>query len=323
MTEDHTQTKEYKKAFRNYLKTKQPHTADQTAFRTQEKKYKSRFPNPPLSDLVDVWKVDPELKEKSDIGGRWVTADPISHLPISVKTSRSSARAWTLPNHPGKCSSCSRGFHLLNREKVTGLIILPGLISEEEQRALIRSSLVQQARSPNETNLDTHYVIPEDGIWSRCRAAPSSAIGSEAFIHPRASPISGSGFRSVTPTRRTLVNNEPASTTTLSSPSPLAPPTPSPSATLLPPLALLPKLRWANIGRSYHWDSKSYDFSKRLAPFPQDIKLTCKSAVQTVDWKDVWGQAEKTCKEVMNAKDWGEDGINWESWSDHYGQYTM
>jgi len=112
---------------------------------------------------------------------------------------------------------------------------------------------------------------------------------------------------------RPLINNPPASISDLpallSTPKP--PPIPASTAPPLPPSQLLYKLRWANIGRSYHWGTKSYDFSKQLGPFPEDIRAICRRAVQSVPWTKIWGDV--TCDQ-----DWGEEADTWRDWHDSY-----
>lgn len=74
-------------------------------------------------------------------------------------------------------------------------------------------------------------------------------------------------------------------------------------------------MRWANLGRSYHWGTKSYDFSKKLAPFPEDIRDVCKRAVKAIIWKDIWGDG---CG--ISDEEWGDEGVNWTSWKEDYGK---
>lgn len=168
-----------------------------------------------------------------------------------------------------------------------------------------------------------HYLIPDCGLWRHWLATRS--LEACRKVQPRAQPVSGSGFRSPsslppnTKSKRTLVDNVPGEQL-LPNAIPLTPPPPSPTTVPLTAAQLLPKLRWANIGRSYHWGSKSYDFTKTLAQFPQDVRDICQRAVKSVPWNEVWG-ASSTPAPDTPAEDWGSEGPDsWRSWSDTYGE---
>ncbi|KAG9020607.1 hypothetical protein FS837_008049, partial [Tulasnella sp. UAMH 9824] len=187
--------------------------------------------------------------------------------------------------------------------------------------------LENQARAPNETNLDTHYIIPEEGIWNAYVANRHiQELDSCPKITPRAQVQPGSGFRAsaefeppeppASSSNRTLIENAPGEVA-LTNPSsaPLPQPPPSSSLSAVTPYLLLPKLRWANIGRSYHWGSKAYDLSKELAPFPEDVKNVCTRVVKEVPWDDVW--TSEGSEEVPH-EDWGMEGPGWNSWPGTY-----
>jgi alkylated DNA repair protein alkB homolog 1 len=185
-----------------------------------------------------------------------------------------------------------------------GLVLLPAFVSHRQQRSLVQISLRDQARYPNETNLDTHYVLPEEGVWN-------------AHIHFRKD---GQGTIVLPRTRdpctlppdlgpRKLIDNTPATRTNFvaltsepkpsSSPSPMAQPT---SAS-----ALLGKLRWANIGWSYHWGSKQYDLTRGKGEVHEGFREVCKSAVRSVDWADVFGgQGQDGWDEADDLRTWNE-----------------
>jgi alkylated DNA repair protein alkB homolog 1 len=206
-----------------------------------------------------------------------------------------------------------------------GLVILPGFIRPEEQRTLIMACLRDHALFPNETNLDIHYNVPPLGIWSlwekhwHCQRTGMDPSIDDTIINPKATASSSSKNSESASSRatpgRSLTNNPPLSISNfpviLSTPQP--PPTPASTLPPLPASQLLYKLRWANIGRSYHWGTKSYDFSKQLGAFPEDIRVICRRAVQAVPWTRVWG-------DIAGDQDWGDEGENWRDWHDSYGK---
>lgn len=152
--------------------------------------------------------------------------------------------------------------------------------------------------------------------------------GSCPKIIPRAQVQLGSGFRASaqfeppepsTVSKRTLIENAPGEVALAKpSTSPLAQPPPSSSLSPVTPHQLLPKLRWANIGRSYHWGSKAYDLSKELAPFPEDVKDVCTKIVKEVPWDDVW-ISEGSEDHRIPDEEWGMEGPEWNSWPETYG----
>ena len=166
--------------------------------------------------------------------------------------------------------------------------------------------------------------MPPTGIWSSWekhqhdQRVRKDCASDDIIIDPKSTssplpenpnPTSAKGSPG-----RTLINNPPASIsylpTLLSTPKP--PPIPASMAPPMPASQLLYKLRWANIGRSYHWGTKSYDFSKQLGVFPEDIRAVCTRAVQAVPWAKVWG-------DVARDQDWGEEGETWSDWHESYG----
>lgn len=190
-------------------------------------------------------------------------------------------------------------------------MILPSFVSEDTQRSLIRWSLHEHARYPNETNLDTHYLIPPSGLWSTYLHSP------ETIIEPRAPPLATSPLSYASGPRH-LISNTPASPANFSllkgTPKPL--PSPSPHAEPLNAAELLPRLRWANIGWSYHWSTKQYDFTREVQPVGEPFRNVCIEVVRNILWYDVFGHPDA---ELLDG--WGDDGPEWEAWEETYGKY--
>lgn len=193
---------------------------------------------------------------------------------------------------------------------------------------MIRSCLERQARPPNETNLDVHYELPGCGLWQQYVQTRQLSVTTPCpKVLPHAKSSSGSGFRSSPPpaglvpeqrSKRALVENPPGDQL-VQNDAPLPSAAPSPSLLPLSPAQLLPKLRWANIGRSYHWGTKSYDFSKDLAPFPGDVRDVCQRAVRSVRWSAIWGDGLQN--QDIAVEEWGVEGPDsWRTWSETYGK---
>lgn len=188
------------------------------------------------------------------------------------------------------------------------MIIIPRAISEENQRQLIRASLEQYILI-NETNLHSHYLIPSSGIWELYRT------GNAQLIPPRASELgSNTSYEpNMRGPRRLIENRSGDVKESLKASNELKLPS-APSLAAKPKSAaeLLPRLRWANLGHSYHWGSKSYDFSKQHPPLPQEVREICRSLVSGVDWDDLWSKRTEEVRAGLNEEDWRD-------WSDNYG----
>ncbi|KAF8557347.1 hypothetical protein OG21DRAFT_1494924 [Imleria badia] len=268
-------TREFKKARRQHWKLTRNRVDVDTSwspFRAAEKKYKTRFPPPDLSAVLDLASL----------------RNATLYQPTQI--SANGPDVFILPDLPG-------------------LVLLPAFISPQDQRRLVIWSLRDHARHPNETNLDAHYVLPHNGLWNA--HLQSRTAGTEpSLIRTKSSLDSESLSRSSSSGPRQLISNDPASLDNFSSLQSLPKPPPEPSTTVSDrlPSDLVPKLRWANIGWSYHWGSKQYDFSKgkgEIDPFLRDL---CQRAVGTVLWEKVFDEDER--------KGWGGD--DWRTWKDSY-----
>ncbi|KIK95246.1 hypothetical protein PAXRUDRAFT_827205 [Paxillus rubicundulus Ve08.2h10] len=278
---------EYKKARRQHVKTtrNRAHDVDEnwTPFRTAEKKYKARFPPPDLSAVVDLSSLASGAGEAHQV--RCISTKEAAQSELS-----GTADIFTLPAVPG-------------------LVLLPSFVSPEDQRRLVRWSLRNHARHPNETNLDAHYVLPPEGIWnahlqSRAECTRGAIVRTKVSVDNEPLP------RISSPGPRQLISNDAASADNFHSMQtlPKIPPDPSTTVSDCLPSELIPKLRWANIGWSYHWGSKQYDFSKGKGDVDPRVRDLCKSAVGSVPWEEVYGHD--------HLEGWGGD--DWRMWQDTY-----
>ncbi|KAH9857657.1 hypothetical protein C2E23DRAFT_805233 [Lenzites betulinus] len=295
----------YKKARRKFLKSTRGRPdhidADWTPFRAAEKKYKARFPPPDLFDVLDQASAD--LKREEEVArGKWkgrADAVPCNEVPLRDGDGHA-RRAYTFPGTPG-------------------LVLLPAFVSPREQRRLVRWALCEQAKHPNETNLDTHYVLPRDGLWNQYAKIRAGEC-EEQDVLPRASLQDiliqeDLGSRGEPSGPRKLISNEPASPANyielLTTPKPAAPPAPTLRA--VSTTSLVPRLRWANIGWFYHWGTKQYDFTRGpgdIAPLVRDL---CKGVVESIPWDHLFGGTESD-----GVEDWGAEGPDWMYWKETY-----
>ncbi|KAI0086619.1 hypothetical protein BDY19DRAFT_1074506 [Irpex rosettiformis] len=289
-----TDSKEYKRAKRLHEKTTRGRNeqieGDWTPFRAAEKKYKAKFPPPDLSGVLDLALLDKTRTEEVECG-KWKGAvDAVEYRELDAVgvDAKGKGKAYMFP-------------------RVPGLALLPSFITPEEQRDLVRSSLKDHARHPNETNLDTHYRLPEEGLWNayvRSRRGPGVAD-----IQPRAAP--GASYESLNNGPRQLISNEPASKENFVkiASAPAVPAPPSQNARASSPETLIQKLRWANIGWYYHWGNKQYDFTREKIPVSEIYGSVCKRAVNAVPWDVLF--------DTRDEDGWGDKPL-WESWTESY-----
>ncbi|KAF9264828.1 hypothetical protein L218DRAFT_979507 [Marasmius fiardii PR-910] len=285
----------YKKARKLFFKSTKNRNnevdQDWTPFRAAEKRYKARFPPPDLSNVLDLALLDVERTAEITAGVWRGRLDAQEWREISLLNGEGAARkAYILPRIPG-------------------LVLLPSFISPEKQRELVQWALSEHSRPPNETNLDTHYILPPEGIWNvavEAKKDPSRGM----IIQPRHSILPNDQKLDAVHGPRVLINNTPASTKNLDTlshiPKPPAPPSQTVGSTKCSDL--LPKLRWANIGWFYHWGSKQYDFSKGKVAVHNKLRNVCQNVVRSVDWPKVFSG---------DSSDWGTEG-DWRTWNESY-----
>ncbi|KAL0946971.1 hypothetical protein HGRIS_013122 [Hohenbuehelia grisea] len=292
-------SKAYKKARRLYLKSTRNRDADidaeWTPFRAAEKRYKARFPPPDLRGVLDLALLDETRADEVKLGVWAGQPNAVDFKEIPLNTPGSS-KAYAIPDVPG-------------------LVILPGYLSHSEQRDLIRWSLADHAKLPNESNLDVHYVLPTNGLWNAYLDSLDDP-DKDLIVQPRAAfvPLSDTASAPLEPSGpRRLVNNDPANTDNFQTLQSTPKPATAPSSTVppLPVSKLLYKLRWANIGWYYHWGTKQYDFTKEKTEVHPRLHNICKSVVDCVNWDAVYEGSDL---------DWGEEREAWKTWHNSYGR---
>lgn len=120
------------------------------------------------------------------------------------------------------------------------------------------------------------------------------------------------------PGPRHPVSNTPASPATFSllKSTPKPPQVPSVHVQSLSAAELIPRLRWANIGWSYHWGTKLYDFTREVQPVGEPFRNVCIEVVRSISWNDVFESPD-----ADSLGGWGDDGPDWQAWDETYGQY--
>jgi len=174
--------------------------------------------------------------------------------------------------------------------------------------------LRDHARHPNETNLDTHYDLPVEGLWRAYESLATSSLDVQQLVLPKAP---SDNAISEPPGPRQLISNAaagPSNYQELSS-EPKPPAAPSTSASPTKIQDLIPKLRWANIGWHYHWGTKQYDFSRGKIPVDPVVSELCKEIVRSIPWEGVFTSQDGEA----TSSECGDGGSDWHEWEDSYG----
>ncbi|KAG8861275.1 hypothetical protein FRB91_009186 [Serendipita sp. 411] len=281
----HLDSAAYKKAQKLHKKSKKTQASENLpALREQEKTFKTNFPPPPLDDVIDLsW--DSELH-----GNAWKGSKDSTEL-ARIRCHNKETKAYGIRSLPG-------------------FVLLPGYLSPEAQRQLIRSTLTDHAKYPNENNLDTHYQVPQDGLWVTWEAYNQTRNVDDSE-EPIVSVKEVQEGTSKQGSMRELTENTPASVSNFAELQAMERVAPPPSTTVqpLPISKILKKLRWSNLGYFYHWGTKSYQFDRSLTPVPLDVVDICRACVATVDWRDVWKDGAD-----LESGEWEGYKPDWSDW---------
>ncbi|KAK9765061.1 hypothetical protein K7432_006905 [Basidiobolus ranarum] len=217
---------------------------NQTAFRTCERIYRTRLPPPDLSNAIDLINLENNTQENLDRLVKVELKHDLAQLsPFFGESKGEKAKVcYTLKDFPG-------------------VVLIPKAFSEDAQRNIIKSCLRDHSKHPNLSNLDTHYEVPDEGIWKLHEKVFKGELSPQdpSCIVPlkdKTNTEDGVGVYEDSPKETNLV--------------------------LLPPSQLIRRLRWITCGYQYDWLEKKYAVDKRF-PFPEDIKDIATSVAKAIE----------------------------------------
>ncbi|KAF9961925.1 hypothetical protein BGZ72_001032 [Mortierella alpina] len=294
-----------RQAERNREMTAAKRAETRTPFREAELQFLSRHPPPDYSRALDFRQPTEQL-----------LADPkIKQVPLKKQMGQFSELFGV---HPPSATVPLQEYAYLHEDH-PGLIYIPKAFTPSAQRTLIKACLKDYSQHPNKSNLDTHYIVPDSGIWhlhenvysgiqtledptvyvQRKAAADANAGGygsddddeddddnkdkEKANLKDKSasSPQPRKKSKPTQPSVRTLV---PITDETPAVPDniPKVDPEPSAQVPILPPAQLVRRMRWITLGYQYHWPSKTYHFDQN-APFPKELSILSKAVVEAVN----------------------------------------
>ncbi|KAF9972490.1 hypothetical protein BGZ73_004398 [Actinomortierella ambigua] len=143
-----------------------------TPFREAELAFLARLPPPDYSKALDFRLPQEELLQKNPkikvvpITKKLDEVSPLFGLRSdTTSTTPSGAAAATEEKKKDNEWDPSLSEYAYMHDDHPGLIYIPAGFTPSAQKELIRNCLAKYSRHPNKSNLDTHYIVPEEGIW--------------------------------------------------------------------------------------------------------------------------------------------------------------
>ncbi|CAO3647810.1 unnamed protein product [Mucor fragilis] len=240
---------------------------NQAPFRYAERNFKSRVPPPDFSQVVDFEK-------------RHEHGDMIVPVQLTDDLRR-------LSSVFGTCETPCRDAYVL--KNVPGLIVIPNAFTPAAQRSLVKQCLRVYPKPPNTSNLDTHYIVPDTGIWPLYEAQergtltpadPGYHVPKKVVVDHTSSTYSDDDEQEQEPPKMAPTACADDFQPVINDPKP--DPLPAPGVPLLSPSEMVRKMRWITLGYQYHWPTKTYHLDRRY-PFPADVADLTKAVVTAVE----------------------------------------
>ncbi|KAJ3298344.1 hypothetical protein HK104_010809 [Borealophlyctis nickersoniae] len=238
---------------------------NQTPFRILERSWKRKNLPPDLFKSL----LDPSNPEQNENNGDASGLIPIS-LPVDLQA---------LCSHFGQRESASpaKSTSAFLVASIPGLILIPNPFEAKAQRTVVRRCLREYTGRPNVTNLDTHFILPDGGVWrvyeesKRAEAEGDTMLLARNHNESQKPPAADEGYDE-TPAD--------ASTTTQVKIDPPTSPTPYISQPITAKEGTY-RLRWTSLGFQYNWSTKEYHLDRR-PPFPSLIANLSHAVVEAV-----------------------------------------
>ncbi|CAG8540555.1 3894_t:CDS:2 [Funneliformis caledonium] len=284
----------------------------QTPFRDAERNFKSRLPPPDFSNVIDFYNLDhcnDELKKK------------IIKIELKAELGENEERENLFGDYK---ELKEEEKNIIKGGRKTAYLIkdLPA------QKHIIKRCLKDFAKDPNKSNLDTHYLLPKEGLWNLHENIVNSELNenhSQDFIPLKASVIEpnndGSLYEEqeeqcIPCSKKRLTEQEKGEKTakqeTKDEEEKLEPP-PSSGVPILTASQLIKKIRWITLGYQYHWPTKTYHLDKRYS-FPKDIE-----SLTTFVIKSIYGVKFITSEKKENDEQYFINDYDYKKWKPEAG----
>ncbi|KAJ3109048.1 hypothetical protein HDU97_009166 [Phlyctochytrium planicorne] len=229
-----------------------PTLPNQTPFRVSERSFKRKV----IPD--ELWQTVVSLQ------------NPINLLPVQLPpiqhhwfadTSNSHVKAFTFKSHPG-------------------LIYIPNPFRDDAQKELIVKCVRDFSKRPNVTNLDTHYIMPQEGLWNIYEGEAKDILAgvkkSHSILERRLDPVDQYDvYEETEPSKKKQGLSE--GTVKIDPPT-----SPTPNLAPINVAEGMKRLRWSSVGLQYHWTTKEYHM-ERDAPIPPVIKDITTAIVKAIE----------------------------------------
>ncbi|CAI2174970.1 19639_t:CDS:2 [Funneliformis geosporum] len=243
----------------------------QTPFRDAERNFKSRLPPPDFSNVIDFYNLD---QCNDELKNRIIKIELKVELGENGESENLFGDYKELKEEEKDFIKGGRRTAYLFKD-LPGFIFIPNPFTPKAQKHIIKRCLRDFAKYPNKGNLDTHYLLPKEGLWNLHENIVNNDLNEnhpQYFIPLKASVIG--------PTNDSFLNEEQGEQcSSFSQPRPEPPP--SSGVPILTSSQLIKKIRWTTLGYQYHWPTKTYHLDKRLS-FPKDIELLTTFVIKSI-----------------------------------------
>ncbi|ORX55208.1 Yip1-domain-containing protein [Hesseltinella vesiculosa] len=245
---------------------------NQTPFRYEERYYKSRQPAPDFSMAIDPHQQPcPNQLTPVQLSHDLRQLCPWFGSAVDPHRSDTPGQAFVLNTFPG-------------------LVIIPNPFSPSAQRHLIQQCLSEYPKSPNVSNLHTHYRVPDTGLWPlfQQEAQGLRSMDDPSGFVPKKSLVTTADDTQTVPVpaqnSRTLAIPLKACDDKFDPRMKVAKPEPLPSKTVetMPTTQLIRHLRWITLGYHYHWPTRTYHLDRQF-PMPEVVARLSHAVVQSIE----------------------------------------
>ncbi|KAI9292685.1 hypothetical protein K502DRAFT_325680 [Neoconidiobolus thromboides FSU 785] len=229
--------------------------SNQSAFRLMERKYKQRVPEPDFNSLIQFNNVDDNKYSIKEVN----LNKPLEHPYLNSNIDK----AYIIKGLPG-------------------FIYIPNPFKDKAQREILLNT-IDHIRPPFISNLDTHYIIPKDGIFTEYvnKYNNPDITLSDVKLKLDLNELKNNGeekkeseYKGIKTTLATQGyqynglndKNAPIKNTNLKQ---------------MTSDKLIYKLRWITFGVQYHWPTKKYLYNEEVK-VPSFLGDLCKSIIDCI-----------------------------------------
>ncbi|CAG8474315.1 9866_t:CDS:10 [Ambispora gerdemannii] len=253
----------------------------QTAFRDAERNFKSRLPEPDYSRVIDFDQIENINSDGYD-----------EFIKVELDCDLGEKCHEIFEDLSTDQVKINRRFGYMLKN-IPGFIFIRNPFTPNSQRQLVKRCVRDFACYPNINNLDTHYVLPKEGLWRVHEKVIKGELTKDdpefyAPLKVTKDQTTNNNYNDEEVSKDSLNGlyreddkDDKKSNSATNVADSKTDPLPSATVPILPPAQLFRKLRWTTLGYQYHWTTKTYHLDRRY-PFPKDINDLTTAIVKSI-----------------------------------------